>query len=150
MKNNFYKVHAEGKVLSSKVPISYTICVDGIDYEVEYSQMHASNIEYPDDILSDDGHSLVEGATIQLVGICRYGQDISWRPAHEKYLKTLVLSQDSLESEASKKYLQVLKKGTEQGMIPKRLSESIVSMAQGSPVNALIQLKLFLGLPIKL
>ena len=150
MKNNFYKVHAEGKVVSSKAPVSYTICVDGIDYEIEYSQMHAQNIEYPDNLLSADGHSLAEGATIQLVGICRHGHDISWRPAHEEYLKSISQSDDSLESEASKKYLQVLKKGTEQGMIPKRLSDSIVSMAQGSPVNALIQLKLFLGLPIKL
>lgn len=150
MKNNYYKIHAEGKVVSSKAPFSYTINVNGINYEVDYSQMHAHNIGYPDNLLSNDGHSLAEGVNIQLVGICRQGQDISWRPSHEEYLKCTAQSEDAIESEASKKYLQALKKGTEQGMIPKRLSESIVSMAQGSPVKALIQLKLFLGLPIKL
>jgi len=150
MKNNFYKVYAEGTVVSSRPPVSYTIRVNGADYEIEYSQMHAQNIGYPDSLLSGDGHSLSEGATIHLVGICRHGQEISWRPAHEEYLKCLAQSEDSLESEASKKYLQILKKGTEQGLIPKRLSDSIVLMAQGSPINALIQLKIFLGLPIKL
>lgn len=150
MKNRFYKVHTQGIVVSSIPGQSYTLRVGNTDYEVEFTQMHASNIRYPENLLADDGCSLSVGASVQLVGICRSGLDISWRPSHEDYLECIPANENEIEDEARKRYFQILKKGTEKGQIPERLCESIVSLAQGSALKALIQLKMFLGIPINL
>ncbi len=150
MNRNFTKAYAKGEIIACVPRHRYTVKINGDLVDIPYAQIHSPNLAYPGELLSSDGLSLKSGAVIDLVGIEREGEPVSWRPAHESYLKTEEARVEETEAEAREVYFELLQSATERGLVSSTLSQSVRQLAQGSAISAVILLKIFLGIPVSL
>lgn len=146
----FTKTYAKGEIVACVPRQHYTLKVNGGQVDIPYTLVHAPNLAYPSELFTQDGLSLKTGVEIDLVGIEREGEAVSWRPAHESYLKTEEARVEETEAEAREVYFELLQSATERGLVSSILSQSIQQLAQGSAISAAILLKVFLGIPVNL